>query len=350
LNSRVAVALSTIVVILVAAAFLVTMQQGATISTESQSSTTVGTGGSYVNAPQNLQLRLAVNASTGSQSGGVAINITASEYNTLAAANNVSMASQWKLDGLSLGACGTEVYPFGVALYRGSYTVENVSGVQPLQIYPVVPCPLMIRYVTGYLFQPASDLAVVLPSGPDATATPMSANVTATTEYDVGSASSTPLGPGAYTAAAGDEWGSVVLVRFTIGSGASASTTTGTSTSSTATGAGSTGALEANFSVGPTQPVCMANSTVGPAPAQYSSIEAVVTSQPSGRATTLSISWLSNGCSVSGSLEAPLAPGTYSLNLSSCQWMGCSSAVPKSFVVVAGQTTSVDISIDTGIR
>jgi hypothetical protein len=345
LNARLVIALSVVVIVLIAAAFLVNMQQGATTSTESRSST-ISTGGSYVNSPQNLQLRLTVNASsTGSSAGGVTVNILASEYNTLATANNVSKAQRWGLTGLSLGACGTEAYPFGVALYRGSYTAESASSAQPLQIYPVVACPMLIRYITGYLFQPMSDLAVVLPSGPNATATPMSANVTATAEYNSSAAhssSSTSLGPGTYTAAAGDEWGSVVLVHFTIGSGGS--------TSSTVTGTGATGTLEANFSIGPTAPVCRANSTITVSPPLYSSIEAVVTSQPSGQAVTLPISWLSNGCSVSGSLKASLAPGTYSLNLSSCQLMGCSSALPKSFVVVEGQTTSVNISIDTGIR
>ena len=47
-----------------------------------------------------------------------------------------------------------------------------------------------------------------------------------------------------------------------------------------------------------------------------------------------------------------LAPGTYTINLTSCQWMDCSSpgALPKTFVVIAGQTTTINISIDTGIR
>ncbi|MGH9920514.1 MAG: hypothetical protein ACRD6W_16795, partial [Nitrososphaerales archaeon] len=107
------------------------------------------------------------------------------------------------------------------ALYSGTYTAWNVSQATPLQIYPVAPCPLFMRLVTGYLFQPASDLAVVLPGGPNATAMQMSANVTATAVY--ASPSPTPLEPGTYTVAAGDEWGSVALVHFTIG--ASASTT-----------------------------------------------------------------------------------------------------------------------------
>src|SRR4029077_666772 len=115
--------------------------------------------------------------------------------------NNVSVGRAWKLNGLSLGSCGNDAYPFGAALYRGSYTIENVSAATPIQIYPIAPCPMVLRLVTSYLFPPMSDLAVVLPSGPSATATRMSAEVTATAEY-AGSASLSsspkPLGPGTY--------------------------------------------------------------------------------------------------------------------------------------------------------
>jgi hypothetical protein len=345
LNSRLVVSLSVVVIVLLAGTFLVVMQLGASTTTESQSSTSVGTGGSYVNAPQNLQLRLSVNASsTGGSHGNMTVSIRVDEYNTLATANNVSKATQWGLDGLSLGACGTQIYPFGVALYSGTYTAANVSKAEPLQIYPVVPCPMLIRLITAYLFQPTSDLAVVLPSGPNATATPMSANVTATAVYAIGAPSSSPspLGPGTYTVAAGDEWGSVVVTHFTVGAG--------TDASSTSTGTSLMGTLEASFSVGPTQPVCSANATVGPAPSSYSSIEAVVSPSPSGQAMTLPIAWTSSGCGVSGTVKASLAPGSYSLSLSSCTFMGCASALPKSFVIVAGQSTTIDVSIDTGIR
>jgi len=343
MNSRLAVAVSTVVIVLLAAGFLVTVQQGANTSTVSQSSNTVVTGGSYVNSPQNLQLRLSVNAS----SSPTTFRIVVDEYNTLAAANNVTVGTAWPVTGLSLGSCGTQAYPFGVALYRGSYTAENASKAQPLQTYPNVACPMLIRYVTGYLFQPMSDLAVVLPSGPNATATRMSANVTAAGEYSSAykaASSSTPLGSGTYTVAAGDEWGSLVLVHVTVG--------TGTTTSSS-TGTGPAGTLQATFDVGPTAPVCRANMTISSAPSLYSSIQAVVTPQPSGQALTLPISWLSNGCSVTGTLNTSLAPGAYTINLTSCQWMGCSSpgsALPKTFVVIAGQTTTINISIDTGIR
>jgi hypothetical protein len=264
------------------------------------------------------------------------------EYNTLASSNNVSMSRQYGMNGLSLGSCGMETYPFGVALYRGVYTAGNVSQAQPLQIYPITACPMLIRLVTGYLFQPASDLAVILPSGPNAAPTPMSANVTASAVYASGmSLSSSPLLPGTYTVAAGDEWGSAVTIQLTVG--------TGVSTSITSTGTLQLGALGASFSIGPTEPVCSENATIGPAPQPYASIVAVVTSS-SGQISTLPITWVSSGCEVMGLVQAALAPGVYSLNLSSCTFMGCSSALPKSFAIAAGQSTSVDVSVDTGIR
>jgi hypothetical protein len=345
LNTRLVVSLSVVVVVLLVGTFFVVMQLGASTATssDSQSSTSVGTGGSYVNAPQNLQLGLFVNASsTGGSHDNVTISIRVDEYNTLATANNVSKATEWGLDGLALGSCATQTYPFGVTLYSGTYTAANVSNAEPLQIYPITPCPMFIRLITAYLFQPTSDLAVVLPGGPNATATPMSANVTATAIYAVGATSSSPLGPGTYTVAAGDEWGSVVVTHFTIAAG--------TGASSTSKGTSLTGTLDATFSVGPTQPVCSANSTAGPAPSSYSSIEAVVSPSPSGQALTLPIAWTSSGCAVSGTVQASLAPGSYSLGLSSCTFMGCASSLPKSFVIFAGQPTSIDVSIDTGIR
>jgi hypothetical protein len=338
LKSTIVFALSVVVAVLLAGAFLITTQPGATTSTVPPSSTTVQTSGSYTSASQSLELRLSANASsTGGPDGNVTVSIAVDEYNTLATANNVSTATEWGLQGLALGSCSTQTYPFGVALYSGTYTAANVSQATPLQIYPRVPCPLFMRLVTGYLFQPASDLAVVLPGGPNATATQMSANVTATAVY--ASASPTPLVPGTYTVAAGDEWGSVVLTRFTIGAGAS----------STIVGESPTGTLDANFSIGPTRPLCSANSTVGPAPSPYSSIEAVVTPSPSGQASTLPIVWTSDGCEVNGSLQASLAPGAYSLNLSSCNFLGCVSSLPRSFLVVAGGSTSLDVEIETGI-
>ncbi|MDE1852404.1 MAG: hypothetical protein KGI38_01520 [Thaumarchaeota archaeon] len=100
--------------------------------------------------------------------------------------------------------------------------------------------------------------------------------------------------------------------------------------------------------MGPTQPVCYANATWEPAPSSYDSIGVVITDS-SGRTVTCPVNWVSDGCYVMGSLTATLEPGSYSLNLTSCGWMGCRAALPKGFEIYSGTTTSVDVSIFTGI-
>lgn len=229
MDSKVSFAVSVIVVLLLVGGFLVATQLGAPSKSEQSSSmstsTTTGTSGSS----QGLQLQLSVAVSySGGPDGNVTVGMTVDEYNTLPVANNVSKSDAWGLQGLSLGPCGIMAYPFGVAIYQGLYTAGNVSQAKPLDIYPAVACPMYIRLVTGYLFQPTSDLAAILPGAANAT-TPMSANVTASALYSMAPpppTSSTSLGPGTYTVAAGDEWGAVVLVHFTVGAGPSTSFTT----------------------------------------------------------------------------------------------------------------------------
>jgi len=342
LNARNLVAAAAVIVILVVGAYYLGSQLGTTSSGRTTTTvvTSTMTGGNF-GSPNGLQLQLTADAASTGPSGSVTLQIRVSEYNTLATENNVTKGNSWSLNGLSLGECGTTVYPFGVSVYRGNYNGDNASSAKPLQIYPAVACSMLIRYITGYLFQPSSSLAVILPGGLSAIPTPMSANVTANAEYFGGfsSSSSAPLAPGTYTLAAGDEWGSMVFVHVRVGVSAT-----------TASGTGNRGTLMAALGIGPTQPVCSVNATTGPASSQYSSIQAVITSQSSGQTTTLPVPWVSNGCSVSASLQASLAPGSYSLNLSSCQFVGCSRSLPRSFVIATGQTTSIAVSIDTGIR
>ena len=109
------------------------------------------------------------------------------------------------------------MYPFGVAVYRGVVTEANLSMATPLQIFPVVACPMLIRLVTGYAFQPDSDLAVVLPG--KTPAIPMEAQVTAAGAYGGPSSASqapVPFSPGMYTVVAGDEWGALAFLHFQV--------------------------------------------------------------------------------------------------------------------------------------
>jgi hypothetical protein len=200
--------------------------------------------------PNDLQLQLRTNATDLQHGGGVEISV--SEYNTARAVENVSAANDWPLMGLSDGACGHMAYPFGVAVFQGYYTAGNVSSGQPLQIHPVVPCPMLIRLVTGYLFSPLNDSAVILPGSSNAT-TLMAVNVTAIGTFND---SLTPFSPGTYTVAAGDEWGGLTVLHFSVsnqGSGGVGMTTiTATSTSSNGAGNSTSTTGTARMAVGTT--------------------------------------------------------------------------------------------------
>lgn len=340
----VAAVIVTVVIALVGAAIVV-YPLGGVGSTSS--STTSGATSTSTSTPSynGLELRLALNSSL--IQPGERLGVTVSEFNTMSVENNVTKASLWAVPGLSLGACAGEeysVYPFGIAVYQGNYTAANLSQATPLRIYPVVACPMLLRLVTGYLFQPMNDSAVILPSSDSQALTLMKANVTVSGAYTLGSpplSDTAPqqLSPGVYTVAAGDEWGALETIHFTVADQPQGSTTS----------SGQQGTLSASISIGPTYPVCSANATTGPAPSPYSSLEAVVVSS-SGANTTVPVEWLSNGCEVSGSFELGLSPGTYTLELSSCTFMGCSSSLPKAFSISPGQTTDVTVSVDTGIR
>jgi hypothetical protein len=227
LNRRLLVSVAVVVAVIVAGGVLVVVQQGATTSAQYQPPATLVTGATYVNTNVKLQLRLSANASfSGGTDGNVTVQMKVDEFNTFPAlVDDVQATNLYALNSLSLSSCGNGAYPFGVAIFVGKYTATNVTLATPLRIYPTVPCPLDLRNITAYLFQPGSDLAQVLPSSTNAT-TPMLANVTASSDYGSGT---TPLGPGTYTIAAGDEWGSLATVYFTIGMGTTSSTTSSTS-------------------------------------------------------------------------------------------------------------------------
>jgi rhodanese-related sulfurtransferase len=161
-----------------------------------------------------LQLQVSVNAS--SLTSGKALQITLSEYNTLYTTNNVSAEKNWGIDGLTTGACpNISVLPFGVAVYQGQYTAQNVSKGTPLDIFAPVACPMYVRLINGYTFLPDSINAAVMPGGDLTTPTPMLAKITVDGTYTQGT-QLTPLVPGVYTIVAGDEWGMLEFLYISV--------------------------------------------------------------------------------------------------------------------------------------
>ena len=185
----------------------------ATILAVYPAGTTITGGQRSVSAASSdgLQLTLQISGSQIQQGGSVTINVT--ETNTNTKPLNMSASTAWPVEGLRMNACYSSVYPFGVAVYKGHYAQENLSSAARLNLYPLVPCPLYIRYISGYYFQPNSSQALVLPGS--GAGMPMASGVVASGNYTQGQ-SRTNFAPGEYTVAAGDEWGILVFLYFVV--------------------------------------------------------------------------------------------------------------------------------------
>ena len=145
--------------------------------------------------------------------------------NTLTTSNNVTAAAAWPIPGLAVGPCGPLNYPVGVAVLQGNYNAGNVSSGKTLEIYRpgVVACPMVLVKIGGFEFQPSSDNATLEATCQQGGGGCMTEIVNATVSFDGywnGSAF-TSFPSGVYTVVAGDEWGGVAIVHFTVnGSGA----------------------------------------------------------------------------------------------------------------------------------
>jgi len=213
--------------------------------TESVALSPVSTGG--------LLLRLQLNGT--SITSGSAIQINVSDYNPSSMALNLTKETDWGVSGLSMGSCLSQFYPFGIAVLQGRYSPANVSQGTALRIFPAVPCPLFIRYITGYVFYPMSDNATILPGTGWSL---MAKGVSVSGAYSgAGLGNLSVFVPGTYTVVAGDEWGNLAFSYFvvTLPSSTGAQTYTYPSsnlTSSISTSLGETFVVQLNSSAAST--------------------------------------------------------------------------------------------------
>ena len=195
---------------------------GASNSTESFS-ITVNSSASIVTAkPVNgLELYLELNSATFNP--GQTVMVTAGEWNTRTMLNEVAAGGRWPVQGLAMGPCGTLNYPMGVALYAGYYTEDNIYSATPLRLYDpkaLYHCPMILSSISSYNFQPSSYNADVYGS---CEPNPCIANfnVSGTIAYtgfwlDDQDSTFSNFVPGIYTAACGDEWGTLILIHFLV--------------------------------------------------------------------------------------------------------------------------------------
>jgi hypothetical protein len=180
------------------------------------------------NSTLGLDLLLSVNSTTIPSED--AIGIAASVLNLRSTANNLTASNDWPVQGLTSGPCpsgGPSTFPAGIAVFRGSYGMNNLSSARPLEIWPLIGCPAEAEInATSYSFLPKDDIANY--SGYPVTQSPPSlARQESSTWIVVGASIYAANGtgfyssldsslPSAYTLVAGDEWGQAVLVHFEV--------------------------------------------------------------------------------------------------------------------------------------
>ena len=172
-----------------------------------------------------LSLTLSLDAAT--YRSGQTVNIVVDEKNTLSKTNDVPVSAKWPLKGLTMGPCSDEkskIPPFGIAVAQGYYTASNISKINPLVIdnpNEFISCPYnTFSNLTGYEFLPMSDTIKFTDlSDPTHISLQQMYSQAQPNGYWIGTypdAVKHNFYPGVYTIVAGDEWGALVFLHFTV--------------------------------------------------------------------------------------------------------------------------------------
>ena len=160
---------------------------------------------------------------------GQEVQIVTDEKNTLAKTNNIPIADNWPVSGLTRMGFGNPNpnIPYGIAVYQGDYTSANFSAATPLNLDNPTAIYLGPPYFapTSFSFHPLSDIADIIPGKnipiEDASSIISRQQISgAMTLKGYWTDNSYPeftyFDPGVYTIIGGDEWGNVALVHFTV--------------------------------------------------------------------------------------------------------------------------------------
>jgi hypothetical protein len=181
-----------------------------TTSTNSNSVSTSSTNG--------LSLSLSLDGIT--YQPGQEVSIAVDEKNTLLTMNNVSATDNLPSEFMSGFTNEPSPLPFGLAILQGNYDVSNYSNATPLIIRDPSEMYIGTQVVgpTSYAFQPLSDTAVLEGGSYNSSnGLKMQYEISVNGYWpDNESATSTNFAPGIYTVVAGDEWGALVVVHFTV--------------------------------------------------------------------------------------------------------------------------------------
>jgi len=186
--------------------------------TSSTTTTFTNINSASVNSISGLSLLLSLDGTT--YQPGQEVSISVDERNMLSTMNNVSASDNLPSEFMSGFTNEPSPLPFGLAMFQGNYDVSDFSTVIPLIIYDPskVYIGITVTAPTSYSFQPLSDTAI-LNGGDYKFVSGLKL------QYEIGvngywpnnaSTTTTNFEPGVYTVVAGDEWGALVVVHFTV--------------------------------------------------------------------------------------------------------------------------------------
>jgi len=228
------------------------------LTSSSQGAKTATVTAEAANSSLGLKLMLSVNSTTIPSQDAIGIN--ASILNTLPTANNLTASSAWAIDGLSSGPCDPGnatnklYYPVGIGVFKGTYGLNNISSAgSPMFVWAEIECiadgvfignqSYALHNITSYSLLPGSDNGTyagyyAIPGTPPPPvcnsgvctytavpptfakgAFPTRMVVQETINAANGSGFYNSLHsalPANYTLVAGDEWGQVTLLHFSV--------------------------------------------------------------------------------------------------------------------------------------
>ena len=153
-----------------------------------------------------------------------AIKVTVSDVNGLRIPNELPLSGDWRVQNLSMGPCAFyTAYPYGIAVYQGRYTIDNVSSAKSIMIYApgISNCPTE-SISNSFTFKPLQNASSYVDLRGYWTA-----GVTPNQYGGFSEGVLHPFLPEEYTLAAGDEWGHVDILYFQVTSSSSPTTSTG---------------------------------------------------------------------------------------------------------------------------
>jgi hypothetical protein len=142
------------------------------------------------------------------------LKVDVSVRNSLYVTNTLPLSGDWKVQNLSMGPCTFyQSYPYGIAVYQGRYTLENISSGTQLEMY--APGGYFCGVATlanTFTFKPQQNVSSYIDLQGYWTA--------GETTYPGGGWSEGvlhPFLPGVYTLVVGDEWGHTKFLYFQVG-------------------------------------------------------------------------------------------------------------------------------------